>query len=318
MDDLMALLVCPACRDGDLLGLDKPDPQRTLTCSRCGAAYPVKDGIPVLLPPGFNAEEVHDEIDHAHGHKHRQAGWFDRSVAEEFEISRPHGTPRAYRWLLAKKLQRSLPHLPDLNGRTVVNVCCGSGMEADFLVRQGARVLAIDISEGAVRRAQLRARRFGLHYLAVVGDVEQLPVRSRAADVAYVHDGLHHLDDPMDGIRELTRVARQAVSINEPANATLTQLAVRAGVATNREAAGNLVRRLDPAELRQELDAAGIQVQAIRYLMYYGHEPGAVMRLLSLPGVFSLYKQLVETADVTVGRWGNKLCLVGVREAEAT
>lgn len=51
----------------------------------------------------------HDEIDH--GHKDRQAEFFDREVAAEFEVSRPHGSPRLYRWLLAQKFRRSVAGL---------------------------------------------------------------------------------------------------------------------------------------------------------------------------------------------------------------
>lgn len=43
---LLAIIVCPACR-GDLApaasGADE------LVCAACGNAYPVRDGIPVLL-----------------------------------------------------------------------------------------------------------------------------------------------------------------------------------------------------------------------------------------------------------------------------
>jgi SAM-dependent methyltransferase/uncharacterized protein YbaR (Trm112 family) len=313
MDDLLALLVCPACRDGDLLGLDKPDPNRTLVCSSCGAQYRVEDGIPLLHPPGSDPHKAHDELDHAAHHKQRQAGYFDRGVAEEFELTRPHGTPRAYRWLLMRKLLLSINGLPPLAGATVVDACCGSGMEAEFLARQGARVVALDISEGAARRARARARRFDLDYLAVVGDIERLPIRSRAADVGFVHDGLHHLDDPMTGILELARVARRALSVNEPADAALTQAAVMAGLAANEEDAGNAVRRLQPKHVRQELESAGWQVRCDRYLMYYRHEPGRLMDWVSRPGVFPLYQQLVETANLVVGTRGNKLCLVGMR-----
>jgi ubiquinone/menaquinone biosynthesis C-methylase UbiE/uncharacterized protein YbaR (Trm112 family) len=315
MDDLLALLVCPACRDGDLLGLDKPDPDRTLVCSSCGAQYRVEDGIPLLLPPGSDPHKAHDELDHAAHHKQRQAGYFDRGVAEEFELTRPHGTPRAYRWLLTRKLLRSIDGLPPLAGATVVDACCGSGMEAEFLARQGARVVALDISEGAARRARDRARRFGLDYLAVVGDIERLPIRSRAADIGFVHDGLHHLDNPMTGILELARVARRALTVNEPADAALTQVAVLVGLAANQEEAGNAVRRLHPERIRHELETAGWQVRFDRYLMYYGHEPGRVMNLMSRSGVFPLYQQLVETADLVVGSRGNKLCLVGLHNA---
>jgi ubiquinone/menaquinone biosynthesis C-methylase UbiE/uncharacterized protein YbaR (Trm112 family) len=313
MHDLMAMLVCPACRAGDLLGLDKDDRFRTLTCTECGAEYEVREGIPLLLPPDFDASKAHDELDHCHKHKHQQAGYFNRGVAEEFEIRRPHGTSRSYRWLITRKLQRSLEALPPMPGTTVVDVCCGSGLEAEFLVRRGARVIAIDISEGAARRAKARAERFGLDYLTVVGDVEHLPVRSRSADIAYVHDGLHHLPDPLVGIRELARVAGRAVSVNEPADARLTQVAVRLGLSSNEEEAGNAVRRLDPEVTGRELEAAGMQVHWERYLMYYRHEPKRVMGLLSRPGIFPVFQQLVEIADLSVGRWGNKLCLVGVR-----
>ena len=314
-EELLDLLACPACLEGDLLGLHGRAPERALACGACGARYPVRGGIPILLPPGLDPRKAHDELDHADGHKHRQAGWFDRAVAEEFETSRPHGTPRAHRWLLASKLGRGLERLPPLAGATVVDACCGSGMEAEFLALRGAKVLAVDISEGAARRARRRAERFGLDYLTVVGDVEHLPVRGGAADIAFVHDGLHHLADPMVGVRELARVARLGVCLNEPADAALTRMAVLVGLADSVEEAGNAVRRLRPSVVRRELEAAGFRGDVDRYLMWYRHQPGAVMRLLSRPWSFPVYRRLVAAADLAVGRFGNKLCLVAGRPA---
>src|SRR6266545_2212214 len=280
---LERLLACPACLEGSLAGLPVPHGDGKLTCRGCGEVYEVRGGLPILLPPGSEETGAHDELDHSH--KRRQAGWFDRSVAERFEIERPHGAPRAYRWLLGHKLDRAVAQLPPLRGATVVDVCCGSGMEAEYLARRGARVLAVDLSEGAARRARARAARFGLEYLVVVGDAECLPVRSGAADVAFVHDGLHHLDDPLVGVRELARVARAAVSVNEPAAAALTRAAVGLGLA----------------------------VKAERYLLYYGHEPGHGMRLASKPGAYAAFRLAVAAANLAAGQLGNKLCLTGVR-----
>ncbi len=315
---LLRLLTCPACRVGELDGLAPATTDAKLTCTSCGEVYEVHDGVPILVPPGFDQGQVHDELDHAHAHKHRQAGYFDHAVAEEFETVRPHGTPRAYRWLLGQKLDRAVAHLPDLRRATVVDACCGSGMEAEFLARKGARVLAVDISEGAALRARARARRFGLDYLVVVGDVERLPVRVGAADVAFVHDGLHHLADPMAGVRELARVAGQAVSITEPADAVLTQVAVRLGLAANEEEAGNEVRRLRPDQVRRELAAAGFSARSERYLMYYGHEPGRATRLLSAPVLYPAFRAGLAATGLVAGGWGNKLCVTGVRTGPAT
>jgi ubiquinone/menaquinone biosynthesis C-methylase UbiE/uncharacterized protein YbaR (Trm112 family) len=313
--DLLQLLTCPVCRDSELRGLEGELTDGTLECCRCGASYPVRGGIPILLPPGLDTSCIHDDVDDLCRHKRQQADYFDREVAAEFEISRPQGAPLAYQWLMAEKFRRSTELLPSLHGATVLDVCCGSGMDAEFLARRGARVIALDISEGCAARALERARRHGLDYLVVVGDVEHLPLRRGGVDISRVHDGLHHLSDPMLGLQELARVARHAVSVNEPADALGTQVAVRLGIATNREGAGNRVARARAEEVCRELRSAGFQPTTRRYLMYYKHQPGSVMRLLSRPGVHRVYRWMVGLSNSAIGRWGNKLQVTAIRAA---
>ena len=43
--ELLEILVCPACR-GELR---EPGPE-AIDCDRCGRRYPIRDGIPVMLP----------------------------------------------------------------------------------------------------------------------------------------------------------------------------------------------------------------------------------------------------------------------------
>jgi SAM-dependent methyltransferase len=308
--DLRTLLACPACY-GDLAGWRDDASSYELRCGGCGATYDVRDGIPLLLPPGFDATHVHDELDHAHDHKHQQATYFDREVAEEFEIERPYGAPDAYRRTLEDKFRRGIGGL-DVAGATVIDACCGSGMDAEMLERAGARVLAVDISEGCARRAQERARRHGLTYAVVVGDVERLPVRARAAEIAFVHDGLHHLSDPMSGVRELARVASRGVSINEPAEALGTRIAVRLGLSIDYEGAGNRVARLRGDDVARELARAGFEATTSRYLAYYRHEPGAFMRAASRPIAREAYRVALAAANASIGRWGNKLQVTAV------
>lgn len=310
--DLLALLACPACRQGGLRGLGSA--REAVVCDGCAARYEVRNGIPILLPPESAADAAHDELQHLHDHRRGQIAYYDRRVAEEFEIERPHGAPAMYRWALEEKFRRSIELLPDLRGLTVVDVCCGSGMDAEFLTRAGARVLAIDISLGCVTRARERASRRGLDYLAVVGDVERLPVRTDGVDIAYVHDGLHHLTDPLIAVRELARVARRAVSVNEPADALVTRIAVRLGLALREEEAGNPVMRLRAEDVVRELEQAGFRATARRYALYYRHHPGRAAAFVSRPGVFAAYRAGVALANMVLGRFGNKLQVTAVRE----
>ncbi|HXH83441.1 MAG TPA: methyltransferase domain-containing protein [Candidatus Tectomicrobia bacterium] len=304
--ELRRLLVCPGCR-GDLGWASD-----VAHCRDCGASYPVRDGIPVLLPAGHQ-HDAHDEIEHLH--KHAQAGYFGRALAEEFEIERPYGAPAAYGWTLERKFERAVRRLDPLAGRTVADVCAGSGMDAEMLARRGARVLAFDISEGCARRAKARAERHGVPYLAVVADAERLPLRDAAVDIAFVHDGLHHLERPEDGIDEMARVASRAVSINEPADAAATRVAIRLRLALEREDAGNRVARLDAREVTARLQRLGFDAVAERYFAYYRHTPGNFMQLASRGPLIPAYRALSSAADAAIGRWGNKLQVTATRRA---
>jgi ubiquinone/menaquinone biosynthesis C-methylase UbiE len=267
----------------------------------------------------------HDEINHLAGHsthgaeqdshKAAQAEHFDRVVAEEFEITRPHATPRLYRFLLREKFRRaSAPIGRDLIGATALTVCGGSGMDAEFLVRAGARVVASDISFGAARRARERSRRYGLAITSIVADVEHLPFNDNAIDLVFVHDGLHHLERPSAGLTEMARVARRWVSLTEPARAAATRLAVKSKLALEREEAGNLVARLSLAEVVELLRTAGFRsLAAQRYAMYYRHEPGSVFRILSRARIFPLVRVGWRAGNAVVGRAGNKLVVVAER-----
>ncbi len=310
---LRDLLVCPACHSR----LSWADSDAT--CESCDVRYPVEDGVLVLIAD--RALAGHDELEHEHGlghagdaHKGRQAAHFDREMAADFEMTRPHGAPRLYEWLLREKFRRAVAPLETtLAGAATMVVCGGSGMDAEFLHERGSSVITSDISLGAAKRARERARRHGLTLLSIVADVEKLPVADGSLDLVYVHDGLHHLENPAIGIREMARVGR-AVSITEPARALGTRLAVKLRIALDREESGNVVARLRPEDVCAELEKAGLRTLACgRYVMYYRHEPGRVFRLLSRRGVFPLARTSWRLGNALIGRWGNKMTVVARR-----
>jgi SAM-dependent methyltransferase len=187
-------------------------------------------------------------------------------------------------------------------------------MDAEFLARSGAQVIVSDISIGAMQRARERARRYGLAITPIVADVERLPFRDRSVDLVYVHDGLHHLATPFAGLAEMARVAGFAVSVNEPARAAVTALAIRLGLALEREPAGNRVARLRPQEVTAELGRRGFRiVHAERYGMYYPHTPGRLFRALSSRSVFPIVCAGTRSVSRLAGGLGNKLTIQAVR-----
>jgi ubiquinone/menaquinone biosynthesis C-methylase UbiE/uncharacterized protein YbaR (Trm112 family) len=307
-------LTCPLCRQAELLAADRTSGR--LICRSCQAAYSVVDGIPLMVPDeltGFDRGDLPAREDALF--KRLQADFTDRETDPEWEVRRPHDGPKLYRWLLEEKFRRSIASLPlPTEGTTVLTVCGGSGLDADFLSRSGARVVSADISLEAAKRVRERARRFGLNITPLVADAEALPFPDRSFDLVYVHDGLHHLEDPYVGLAEMTRVALYTVSVNEPARAAATAIAVRFGLADEREEAGNRVERLQIDELSAAITRLGFEtVEAHRFAMYYKHVPGRVMSVLSRRATFPLAKAGVVLFNRALGRLGNKLTVQAVR-----
>jgi SAM-dependent methyltransferase len=296
---LRELIACPSCRHPLVVF------ERALNCGGCSVDYDVVDSVPILLPSSAEGASTL---------KQTQATYFDEEVDEEFEITRPHATPALYSWLMDYKFQRGVSDLTDLiQGSSALAVCSGSGMDAEFLARSGARTIALDFSLGAVLRSLERARRCSLPIEGVVGDVEALPFPDASVDIVYVHDGLHHLADPLSGLREMLRVARLGVSVNEPADALGTRLAVRLGLAVDVEPAGNPVARVSVERIASYVEAAGFEVSSGRYVMYYKHHPGRVVAALSREWLFPLATLAFRGLNRMFGRAGNKSFVQGRR-----
>ena len=253
--------------------------------------------------------------------KAEQADYYDHKVGDhEFEINRPHGESRLYRYLMDFKFSRvaSLLSRP-LHGSTVLDICCGSGMDAEYLVRAGAKVVALDISDGCLDRARVRAERFGLTYDLVRGDAENLPFETGSFDYSFVHDGLHHLPQPERAIAELARVARRGIIVTEPADAAITMLLIRVGVMQPYEEAGNFVIRFRSDRLESVCRSLGFdRIRSSRYLVKYGHPPAGWWRRFDSELPFLAARAGFSLFGVAIfGRWGNKLAFVAERAQPA-
>jgi len=96
-----------------------------------------------------------------------------------------------------------------LSGKSVLDVGCGGGILAEAMARRGARVTGIDLSEKALRVAQLHLHESGLdvRYESVATD--ELAARAPASfDVVTCMELLEHVPDPAGMVAACARLAR--------------------------------------------------------------------------------------------------------------
>jgi SAM-dependent methyltransferase len=89
----------------------------------------------------------------------------------------------------------------DLSGRTVLDAGAGTGAAGALLAARGAAVLAADIELDMLRANRATG-------VAVVADINALPLRAESVDACVAAFVLNHVPDPVDALRELRNVTR--------------------------------------------------------------------------------------------------------------
>jgi ArsR family transcriptional regulator len=100
---------------------------------------------------------------------------------------------------------RALGHL--LPRMKVADLGCGEGYLTIEASRWASRVLAVDRSAAVLKRAQALATRYRVRNITwKLGELERLPLRDSAVDVALLSQALHHARDPQRALREAARI----------------------------------------------------------------------------------------------------------------
>jgi ubiquinone/menaquinone biosynthesis C-methylase UbiE len=113
--------------------------------------------------------------------------------------------------LLALEQRTLRPLLPDLAGKHVLDVACGTGRWLAELISSGARgAIGVDRSPAMLEVAQTKA---GIRGFLVKGDCLTLPFRSEVADVVICSFALGHISKLATFAREIARVARPLADV---------------------------------------------------------------------------------------------------------
>ena len=100
-----------------------------------------------------------------------------------------------------------LSRFGDVRGKRVMDYGCGVAEGGVFFAKLGARVTAVDVSEGMLETAKRLARQHGVEIETRVVTSQQIPAADDEFDLVYGNGVLHHV--PLDtAIPELARVLK--------------------------------------------------------------------------------------------------------------
>jgi SAM-dependent methyltransferase len=200
---LLRYLVCPACQDDLDLSVGSEQAatgevmEGSLRCRRCGRVYPVRAGIPRMVP-----YEVSPEV----ASTAARFGWEWRHFVELHDAHRDQFLD----WI--NPLQPAF-----FKDKVVLDAGCGIGRHTLYAAEFGARdVIAMDLSD-AVETAQRNVGHLSNVHV-VQGDLFCPPLRRGPApsdmDLVYCIGVLHHLEDPQGGFESLVQLLKPGGTIS--------------------------------------------------------------------------------------------------------
>jgi ubiquinone/menaquinone biosynthesis C-methylase UbiE len=162
-------------------------------------------------------------------------------------------------------LKRLMPLKP---GSIALEIGCGRGAGAGILLKEFplARLIAMDLDMGMVRKAQAHLYGQQQRIFLLAGDVTFIPIKAGSVDAVFGFGVLHHVVDWRSGLREIARVLK-------PGGVYFFE-ELYPGLYQNRITRHILLHPTDDRffgpELREALAAAGLTLAQARELKQLG------------------------------------------------
>ena len=120
--------------------------------------------------------------------------------------------------------ERDLRVVPDVAGKDVIELGCGTAYWSAWLARRGARVVGIDNSTKQLETASGLQREYGPSFPLLHGNAEQVPLPDASFDLALSEYGASIWCDPYRWIPEAVRLLRPGGHLVFLKNGTLFTL----------------------------------------------------------------------------------------------
>ena len=233
--EALSLLSCPACgaaplRHETFEGDDERSIREALVwCASCHAWFPLEGGFLDLLMGDLAYAEDRKAFAARHAAQLRAHDLAPDPAADAQTASELQSKQQAhFDWYAANEKQSYLEyeHMPFWEavdaitfaewrprlktGGWLLDVGCGNGRSTFKLADLDLNVLAFDVSKGAIRQAEERARaaRPAARMSFFAGDAKRFAVRDAVVDHVLIYGVLHHVPDPREACREVARVLK--------------------------------------------------------------------------------------------------------------
>lgn len=200
-------------------------------------AYPVVDGIPILLSPEaltISGHEVHfDLTDARYAEAYEEMDFYNDAASAAREKLTQGGVESIlptelaaseaernsfpgpwHRWIDtvhdSAALWDAYVHLGEMKGRLIIQLG-GSGTHAIKFAMAGAAeawLITPMLGEALIARALAESAGFGERFRCIVAVAEELPIKSETMDAAFAGGCLHHMQTEM-ALPEAARVLKQ-------------------------------------------------------------------------------------------------------------
>ena len=188
---LLDWVCCPECKgvlslEGSGGKISEPIEEGTLKCGSCAVTYPIRDGIPRLLPAAEATGDVASTRD-----------------AFAWEWSRYPGSLPEDKGIFLEESQLPPDHF---KGKLTLDAGCGMGRYSRVARSLGAEVIAFDLSLSLDRLIEDVRGDESFH--AVQGDALKPPFRPGIFDHAYSHGVLHHTSDTEAAFKQVSALVK--------------------------------------------------------------------------------------------------------------
>jgi SAM-dependent methyltransferase len=168
-------------------------------------------------PPADSPPGVADHV------RRNRAVW-DKWSTDYFEPGRRGWASDRPNWGIWDIPEAELRAVPEVAGRDVLELGCGTAYWSAWLARRGARVVGLDNSPRQLENARLFQREFGLEFPLIHANAEAVPLRNAAFDLVLSEYGASIWCDPYRWVPEAARLLRPGGELVFLKNSTLLML----------------------------------------------------------------------------------------------